>query len=77
MRRGDQSTPILTASKPRRGERCETHRSPTIGTGPRGDPYFFGDDGHAVAHILQPLEDKPPVGASCCHAPGLTQALEE
>ena len=35
------------------------------------------DDGHAVAHILQPLEDKPPVGASCCHAPGLTQALEE
>ena len=36
-----------------------------------------GDDGHAVAHTLQPLEDKPPVGASCCHAPGLTQALEE
>ena len=35
------------------------------------------DDGHAVAHILQPLEDKPPVGASRCHAPGLTQALEE
>ena len=41
MRSGDQSAPILTASKPWRGERCETHRSPTIDTGPRGDPYFF------------------------------------
>ena len=35
------------------------------------------DDGHAAAHILQPLEDKPPVGASCCHAPGLMHALVE
>ena len=27
--------------------------------------------------VLQLLEDKPPVGASCFHAPGLTQTLEE